>query len=334
MPRTELPEGFVSSAPRSDGLQSAAAVGRWATKLAGYGVATVAFTLMLLRPRQGAGGRRGSLFLGSGVVVVLMRALLGGSDDPSASPAAPVLAAAAPVVPAAAAAVASTRAAAPARGPAPRAQQAPQKPAPGGTVAAGPAAGAPNARPQAAARRVAAPATPPAKGKAPAAPRAMSALGARYTDRAGGYSVQFPVGWTSRPLKDGCWVIDASDGQAAAISVGFSRFPAAVSVDQLVPEKVTKGLQKRAGTVVHASGFGSVAGRRCVWHKYTGPVSRPEGNARMTVVHYLLPLQDGRALEVRVAATPERFGEMAPRMKQSLDSFKLLTPVASASRAR
>jgi hypothetical protein len=50
----------------------------------------------------------------------------------------------------------------------------------------------------------------------------------------------------------------------------------------------------------------------------------------MTVVHYLLPLQDGRALEVRVAAVPEKFNATAARMKQSLDTLKLLTPVAQA----
>jgi hypothetical protein len=54
----------------------------------------------------------------------------------------------------------------------------------------------------------------------------------------------------------------------------------------------------------------------------------------MTAVHYLLPLQDGRALEVRVAATPEKFNEVAPRMKMALDSLKLLTPVADAGRGR
>jgi len=50
----------------------------------------------------------------------------------------------------------------------------------------------------------------------------------------------------------------------------------------------------------------------------------------MTAVHYLLPLQDGRALELRLAATPEKFNELGPRMKQSLDTLKLLTKVAEA----
>ena len=116
--------------------------------------------------------------------------------------------------------------------------------------------------------------------------------------------------------------------------MGFSSFPAKTTVDEVVPEKVTRGLQKRPGTVVHSSGYATIAGRRCLWHKYTGPISRPDGNARMTVVHYLLPLQDGRALEVRVAAVPEKFNAAAPRMKLSLDTFKLLTPVASAAPAR
>jgi hypothetical protein len=93
---------------------------------------------------------------------------------------------------------------------------------------------------------------------------------------------------------------------------------------------VTRGLQKRAGTVVLASGYTTVGGRRALWHKYTGPITRPDAPVRMTAVHYLLPLQDGRALELRLAATPEKFNELGPRMKQSLDTFKLLARVAEA----
>jgi hypothetical protein len=131
-----------------------------------------------------------------------------------------------------------------------------------------------------------------------------------------------------------CWVLDATDGHAAVISVGFSKCPPTLSVDQIAPEKRTRSLQGRSGTVVQATGYATIAGRRCLWHKYTGPISRPDGNPRMTAVHYLLPLQDGRALEVRLAATPEKFNEMAPGMKQSLESFKLVTPVADTSSAR
>ena len=50
----------------------------------------------------------------------------------------------------------------------------------------------------------------------------------------------------------------------------------------------------------------------------------------MTVVHYLLPLQNGRAMEVRLAALPEKFRELGPRMKQSVDTLRLLTPQAMA----
>jgi hypothetical protein len=160
--------------------------------------------------------------------------------------------------------------------------------------------------------------------KAPAA-RPGSPLGPRYADKTTGYSVQFPAGWTYKTFTDGQgWIIDATDGRSAVMSVGFSPFPAHITVDEVVTAKVTKGLQSRPGTVVHATGYAVVGGRRSLWHKYTGPIPRTDGNSRMTVVHYLMPLQDGRALEVRVAAMPEKFNEMAPRMKQSLDSFKLL----------
>ena len=340
--RTESPEEFTSSAARSPSSVSdqAAAAGMWAAKLAGYGVATVAFTFMLLRPKRSGPGRRGSLFLGSGVIVVLVKTLLSvseGSTSPSAPPSAPVLAAATPN---------------PAPGPAPAAPVQPAAPRkrPAGTAVASapkPAAtavvGDPAPKKPAAAPAVEAPRPKPATAVAPASaakPAAVAAkpgspLGSRYTDKAGGYSVQFPAGWSHKPVQEGnCWVLDASDGQSAAINIGFSKFPAKMSVDEVVPEKVTRGLQKRAGTVVHSTGYATIAGRRCLWHKYTGPVSRLGGSARMTAVLYLLPLQDGRALEVRVAAAPEKFAEMAPRMKQSLDSLKLLTPAAEGASAR
>ena len=45
---------------------------------------------------------------------------------------------------------------------------------------------------------------------------------------------------------------------------------------------------------------------------------------RMTRVQYLVPLNDGRALELRIAATPEQFEKLSPLMKQSAASIKLL----------
>ena len=346
--RTESEEITSSSSGRSSPTsmaESAAAAGKWTAKLAGYAVATVAVTFMLLRPRRAATGKRGSLFLGSGVIVVLIKTLLSTSDgsdaSPAPAPAAPVLAAATPAP--APARPAPQPAAAPRKRPA-NAAAAPAKPGgPAEAVAkkpqpAAPVVKSPAAKPAVPATAAVAEATKPtpaAPAKKPAAAPAKPAspLGPRYADKNSGYSVQFPTGWTSKPFKDGCWVVDASDGQGA-ITVGFSKFPATMTVDEVVPEKVTRGLQKRAGTVVHGTGYATIAGRRCLWHKYTGPVSRPEGSARMTAVHYLLPLRDGRALELRVAATPEAFGTVAPRMKQSLDSFKLLTPVADAASAR
>jgi len=336
MSRTELPEEVTGSASRSQAMSdNATAAAKWAAKLGAYGLATVAFTCMLLRPGRGAAGKRGSLFLGSGALVVLMKTLLSTGDASPGKPApsVPVLAAATPAVvhPAAAAPKhvtkpAATAAAAPAPKPAAIAEKPAKVPPADFSLAA---AAAPVATPPVAAA--------PAPGPKPAAPAARppSPLGARFADKANGYSLQFPAGWTYKPLKNtGYWVLEASDGQSALMSVGFSKFPAAMTVDEIVPEKVTRSIQKRAGAVVHGTGYAMLAGRRSMWHKYTGPMTRPEGVVRMTAVHYLLPLQDGRALEVRVAATPEKFNEVAARMRMALDSLKLLTPVADASRGR
>jgi hypothetical protein len=324
MSRTELPEEVTGAASRSQAMSdNPTTAAKWAAKLGAYAVATVAFTFMLLRPGRGAGaGKRGSLFLGSGALVVLMKTLLstGQASPNTPAPSVPVLAAATPAVvtPPAAPPKRVTKATAPSPKPAAVTEK-PAKTAPPPAVAA-PVAATPVT------------ATAP---KPVAAPRPPSPLGSRVADKANGYSLQFPTGWTYKSLKNtGYWVIEATDGQSALISVGFSKFPAAMTVDEIVPEKVTRSIQKRAGAAVHGTGYAMLAGRRSLWHKYTGPVTRPEGVVRMTAVHYLLPLQDGRALEVRVAATPEKFNEVAPRMKMALDSLKLLTPVADAGRTR
>ena len=48
------------------------------------------------------------------------------------------------------------------------------------------------------------------------------------------------------------------------------------------------------------------------------------GKPMMTRVHYILPLGDGRALELRVAAPPEQFDHIVALMRMSIDTFKLL----------
>lgn len=330
--RTESPEEVTHSSARSDSTSTSVdAIAKCVAKLAGYAIATVAVTFALLRPNRARSNNRGSLFLGSGVLIVLIKMLLSVSEGsgPGSTSGVPVLAAAAaapvaaPVVPAKAAPVASPRKRSPSG--ATVARPRPQaKPQPTETKRNPPAVVVPT---------LAATVVPPAvsKPRPAGAARTGSALGPRYADKAAGYSVQFPTGWTQRPVKDaGCWVMEAGDGGGATISVGFSKFPAAKSVDEVIPAKITRSLQQRAGTVVHASGYATLGGRRCLWHKYTGPISRPNGSPRMTAVHYWLPLQDGRALEVRVAAAPEKFNEIALRMKQSVDSLKLLTRIADA----
>jgi hypothetical protein len=97
---------------------------------------------------------------------------------------------------------------------------------------------------------------------------------------------------------------------------------------------MTKLFTARPNTTVEGAGFGTLAGQRCMWHKLSVPA--PASSAatamppvRYTTVHYFAPLGDGRALKVRVVSRPETFAEMAPRMKQSLDTLRLLTPPAA-----
>ena len=343
MSRTESPEGAAGSANGGGYVSGpgaavdSAALVRWAGRLASYAVATLAVTFVLLRPSRRGPAKRGSLFFGSGLLAVLFKTIFLAGDGAETAPARPVpaVAAAAPAARPPGAAPATTKARRPERrktgvsrvstGSAPRpvATKVPD------AVAEAPAQPKP-AAPVPVAKTAAA--LPPAPQPAPGKPAAQ--LGPRYADKAGGFSLQFPAGWTHKSYTDGGrWVVDASDvSSSALISVGFSAFPAEKTIDQVPAEKLTKALQKRTGGVVHASGYATIAGRRCMWHKYTAPTGRPGDATPMTMVHYHLPLHNGRALELRVAAAPDKFNEMAPRMKQAVDTLKLLTPVADARR--
>jgi hypothetical protein len=334
MSRTESPEEVSgSSAPRFNAAQ-AAAVGKWGAQLAGYALVTIAVTFMLLRPKRSGPGRRGSLFFGSGVLVVLMKTLLSTSAGSDAAPAPPKPAAAA-VASAMPAPAATKPAEAPKADPAGISRVRKPVNSAQASTTPHPAVATTTPKKPLVAATTELPKAKPTASTAPAAStvssKAASTLGPRYVDKSAGYSVQFPAGWKYQPSAEpGVWLVDASDGQSAMISVGFSKLPANLTADQIPPERVTRGLQKRVGTTVLATGYTTLGGRRALWHKYTGPITRPDAPVRMTAVHYLLPLQDGRALELRLAATPEKFNELGPRMKQSLDTLKLLTKVAEA----
>ena len=326
MSRTESPEEVSGPRIRFN-PEAAGAVGKWAGQLAGYAVATIAITFMLLRPSRS--GKRGSLFFGGGVLVVLMKTLLstGNATETNPVPAAPALASAIPAAPAVTTATATPKRSAtppPAVSITPKAapvESRPVQPAPS------PAKPAPvKAAPLKPKPAVPAPAAVAARKPAPPA----APLGARYSDKATGYSMQFPNGWTYKRSTDAGWLLEATDGQSAVINVGFTKFPATVTIDDVSAERVTQGLQKRPGTVVDSCGYSTIAGRRCLWHKLTGPMKRGGATVKVTSVHYFLPLQDGRALEVRLSAAPDRFKDVAPKMKQSVDTFKLLTRVADA----
>ena len=99
-------------------------------------------------------------------------------------------------------------------------------------------------------------------------------------------------------------------------------------------EAMTKAFEARPETLVQASGFGTIAGRKCIWHKLSVPVPAKPGavatDARISTVLYFAPLGDGRALKVRVVSRQETFAEMAPKMKQALDTLRVLEREAAA----
>ena len=172
-----------------------------------------------------------------------------------------------------------------------------------------------------------------------AAPAAVSA-GGEYVDKTAGYSVRFPAGWTQRSLGGrGSWLAEASDGKASSMAVGFAPDGGHAVADATNLAALTKSYQARPDTIVQGAGFGTVAGRKCMWHKLSVPAPGGAGvnggttganasasAARISTVQYFTPLGDGRALKVRVVSRPETFAAAAPTMKQSLDTLRLLAP--------
>lgn len=157
----------------------------------------------------------------------------------------------------------------------------------------------------------------------------IALLGPTYTDEINGFSVRFPAGWQIKTFAaSGSWILDAAKGNEALISVGFAPFPKNVRAEQIKPELMAESIRSQPETMLHGQGAASVDGRAALWAHSTGPLATTGSSPRMTRVHYLVPLQDGRALELRLAAVPEKYDQLAPVMKQAAESFKLIPKAA------
>ena len=200
----------------------------------------------------------------------------------------------------------------------------PNKPAdPAPTASATPAA--PTKKPAASAPATTAPAVASARPRrattAPADP-----LGALYIDEVNGFSIRFPAAWQIRTFDGDPWVIDVGDGRRGLISVGFGPFPDNFTVESIPPDWVAKKITRKGDTTLHAQGYSMIAGRKALWSKSTGPIPMSHASPRMTRVTYILPLGDGRVLELRVAAAPEQFDQLVPVMRKAVATFTLHTP--------
>ena len=163
--------------------------------------------------------------------------------------------------------------------------------------------------------------------KAPlATTRPADALGSLYIDDTNGFSIRFPAGWLIRTFDGDPWVIDVGDGRVALISVGFAPFPDGFTAESIPPDWIAKKIKRKADTTLHAQGYAMISGRKALWSKSTGPLPMSNSSPRMTRVNYILPLGDGRVLELRVAASPEQFDRLVPVMRKSVETFVLQTP--------
>lgn len=154
----------------------------------------------------------------------------------------------------------------------------------------------------------------------PTAPRTEDPLGPLYVDEVNGFSIRFPARWAMRATAGTRWLLDCGDPNRGMISVGFSS-------PTRDPEQTTSAT--RGTNTLHARGSATISGRKATWSKITGPLdsSAPK---RVTRITYVLPVAKGRAVEVRVAATPQEFEAIAPLMKQSVATLRL-TPRAARS---
>jgi len=158
-------------------------------------------------------------------------------------------------------------------------------------------------------------------------------LGAAYVDVGNGYSVRFPEGWAIRTFRADPWVLDCGDVAGAMISVGFTPCPADVTADRLLPEAIARRIRKTPGTTLLAQGRTLLGGRKALWFKSTGPLLMTNGSPMMTRVQYIVPLGDGRLMQLRLAAPPQMFASLSNTMKQTVDTFTIIPrPGAPATR--
>jgi hypothetical protein len=171
---------------------------------------------------------------------------------------------------------------------------------------------------------------PPAPRTATPPARAAEPLGGAYIDEHHGFSMRFPSSWSVRTFAGNPWVLDCADGPAGIISIGFSPFPIGFTADSISPDAVARRIKRLPDTTLHTQGYATIDGRKSLWSKSTGPVAMSTGAPRMTRVNYIVPLNDGRVMELRLAATPDRFEQLMPTMRAAVASFKVM-PLRKAS---
>jgi hypothetical protein len=164
------------------------------------------------------------------------------------------------------------------------------------------------------------------------APMSDSLLGPVFIDETNGFAMRFPAGWAIRSFTGEPWVLDCGDGKLGLVSIGFSPFPADFTADNIPPEWVARRIKKRNDTILHSQGYALIAGKKALWSKSTGPLPMTNGSPKMTRVNYIIPLGDGRVMELRIAATPELFDQLMPTMRAAVESFKLLPRATSPSK--
>jgi hypothetical protein len=167
--------------------------------------------------------------------------------------------------------------------------------------------------PATAIRTVSATRTQPAPSRARPATRPAHPLGPTYIDETNGFAIRLPANWSLRSRRaGGPWLLECGDTRRGLISVG-------VACAATAPRDGASGKLLARGSAV-------IAGKKATWSKSTSPLRAGTTSPAVTHVNYLLPLDGGRFIEIRLAAAPEEFDNAATVMKQSVATLRLAAP--------
>jgi hypothetical protein len=104
------------------------------------------------------------------------------------------------------------------------------------------------------------------------------------------------------------------------VEVGTSQWKLTTDLEGMARQVV-----QRFGGEAQGSGHVQVGGRDAICVRYSGVAKTTAGTGQVDVVHYVVPLENGRALEVRFVAPAGGVDKMEESIRSVMGSVKLRT---------